>query len=66
MKRELGKPAIIAVILIVIVSVAGALFYSTKGPGDGARPGNSAGGIHTLGGKVLPTAAGASGSSSAN
>lgn len=58
MKRELSTPVIVAVLVVVVILVVGAMLFHTGGPAEGKLPDASAGGIRTKGGKVIPMAAG--------
>jgi hypothetical protein len=58
MKKPISPPVAIGLIVVLVLVIVGVLVLSSKGPGEGKRPDASAGGIRTLGGKVLPTASG--------
>ncbi len=64
MKKEINPPVAIAVVVVLALIAIGILVMKTGGggSGEGLRPDpNVQGGIHTSGGKTLPTAAGLGG-----
>jgi len=64
MKKEINPPVAIAVVVVLALIAIGILVMKTGGgaSGEGGRPDpNVQAGIHTNGGKVLPTAAGIGG-----